>query len=92
MTGYKAISELYDAGKVKNSRDNETPVCFVESVHSIGEWKSVHKLKTITDCLWQYDHNDDWYLCTQKRGAKTDKEKQPGIQNLQSLISNLTNL
>lgn len=68
MTGYKAISPLYPAGKVKNTRDTETPVCFVESVHSVGEWKSVHRIKTIEDlnnCLWHYHHEEHWYLCKQ---------------------------
>lgn len=68
MTGYKAISPVYPAGEVKNTRDTETPVCFVESVHSVGEWKSIHRIKDIDDlntCLWHYHHEEHWYLCKQ---------------------------
>ncbi len=68
MTGYKAISELYLNHEVDNTRDNETPVCFVESAHSIGEWLSVHRLKTaqaISDSMWHYHHEENWYLCKQ---------------------------
>ncbi len=68
MTGYKAISSLYPAGEVKNTRDNETPVCFVEAVHSVGEWKSVHRIKSIEElnsCLWHYHYEENWYLCKQ---------------------------
>jgi CRISPR-associated protein Csy2 len=68
MTGYKAISPVYPAGEVKNTRDTETPVCFVESVHSVGEWKGVHRVKDFEDlnaCLWHYHQEEHWYLCKQ---------------------------
>src|SRR5690606_32360830 len=32
--GYKAISPVYPAGEVSNTRDSNTPVCFVEAAHS----------------------------------------------------------
>jgi len=68
MTGYKAISELYQNHEVDNTRDNETAVCFVESAHSIGEWLSVHRLKNakaISDSVWHYHYEENWYLCKQ---------------------------
>ena len=68
MTGYKAISDLYENHEVDNTRDNETPICFVESVHSIGEWLSVHRLKNaqaINDSIWHYLYEENWYLCKQ---------------------------
>ncbi|WP_431064461.1 type I-F CRISPR-associated protein Csy2 [Methylotuvimicrobium sp.] len=68
MTGYKAISEVYDNEEVANTRDHETPVCFVESVHSVGEWLSVHRLQTAEELqksLWHYHHEKHWYLCKQ---------------------------
>ena len=68
MTGYKAISDLYENHMVDNTRDNETPICFVESVHSIGEWLSVHRLKNaqaINDSVWHYLYEENWYLCKQ---------------------------
>lgn len=77
MVGYKAISEVYKNHEVANTRDSKTPVCFVEAVHSIGEWKSVHRLKNeadLTDCLWHYHHEPHWYLCQQKAGSETGDE------------------
>ncbi|MDH5256416.1 MAG: type I-F CRISPR-associated protein Csy2 [Gammaproteobacteria bacterium] len=69
MSGYKAISPVYEPSIVKNTRDNETPVCFVEAVHTVGEWKSVHRIKTseeLRSCLWSYDYEEHWYLCKQQ--------------------------
>lgn len=65
MTGYKAISELYDAGTVLNTRNEMTPSRFVEAIHSIGEWKGIHSLQAINDVIWRYEHDDQWYLCKQ---------------------------
>lgn len=71
MSGYKALSDVIDGRsdnnpKVTGARDNTTPVCFVESVHSVAEWKSVHRLNTLTDIqniLWYYQYTEGWYLC-----------------------------
>lgn len=38
MTGYKAISQVYSPGEVEDTRDQTTPTCFVEAIHSVGEW------------------------------------------------------
>ncbi|TXI38898.1 MAG: type I-F CRISPR-associated protein Csy2 [Nitrosomonas sp.] len=70
--GYKAISDVYAAGEVANARDVTTPVCFVEASHSIGEWRSLHRIQQIADTLWHYHHEQDWYLCRQ--GEQTQPE------------------
>ena len=75
MTGYKAISQVYKNADVGNTRDNETDVCFVESAHSIGEWQSVHHIKTpeqLQSCLWRYHYEENWYLCKQSVDPQTD--------------------
>ena len=36
MTGYKAISTLYEAGQVANTRDPQIPFRFVESAYGVG--------------------------------------------------------
>ena len=75
MTGYKAISQVYKNAEVGNTRDNETDICFVESVHSIGEWQSVHHIKTpeqLQNCLWRYHYEENWYLCMQIVDSQTD--------------------
>ena len=69
MCGYKAISDVIDNEEVLGTRDNETDVCFVEAVHSVGEWRSVHRIKTLDeldDAMWQYHYAQNWYLCSQK--------------------------
>ncbi|MEJ2626337.1 MAG: type I-F CRISPR-associated protein Csy2 [Pseudolabrys sp.] len=55
--GYGALSELYDAGTVANARDTDTPLRFVESLYSIGQWIGPHRLQTVRDLLW-YGHAD----------------------------------
>lgn len=75
MTGYKAISQVYKNIDVGNTRDNKTDVCFVESVHSIGEWQSVHHIRTLEQlqsCLWRYYYEENWYLCKQTVDLQTD--------------------
>lgn len=70
--GYKAISPVYPAGEVANTRDSTTPVCFVEAAHSIGEWRSLHRIQQVSDMLWHYRHDQDWYLCHQGEQAQPE--------------------
>lgn len=72
--GYKAISPIYPAGEVANTRDSTTPVCFVEAAHSIGEWRSLHRIQHVTDMLWHYGYEQDWYLCQQGELAQPQPE------------------
>ena len=65
-TGYKAIDRLYQPGELANARSSDYPFSFVESVHSIGEWRSLHRIQQIRDILWQYHDEADWYLCRQQ--------------------------
>ncbi len=61
--GYRAISDLYAPGSVSHSRDPETPFCFVESIYSIGQWLSPHRVTDFEQILWRHCHQDDLYLC-----------------------------
>lgn len=67
MCGYRGLSDVYDNAEIQDTRDNTTPVCFVESVHSIGEWQSVHQINDIHSTFWKYqsEYEEGWYLCTQ---------------------------
>jgi len=65
--GYKAIGPLYPPGDVANTRDPDYPFCFVEAVHGLGEWRSLHRIQNVSDILWQYHYEQDWYLCRQGR-------------------------
>lgn len=75
MTGYKAISKVHKNNEVKNTRDDKTDVCFVESVHSIGEWLSCHRLniEALKYSVWHYSYEENWYLC--KQGVKTQHQE-----------------
>ena len=69
MIGYKAISQVHQNSDIKSVRDKENDVCFVESVHGIGEWRSMHHFKTVDEiegCLWKYRYDSPWYLCRQE--------------------------
>ena len=51
--GYGALSDLHAPGSVTNARDNATPFRFVESLYSVGQWISPHRLRDSQDLLWQ---------------------------------------
>jgi CRISPR-associated protein Csy2 len=55
--GYGALSSVHPAGSVKNARDSRTDFRFVESLYSMGQWISPHRLGSIRELLW-YGHSD----------------------------------
>jgi CRISPR-associated protein Csy2 len=64
--GYAAISPLYAPGEVRNARDPGVPFRFVESIFSVGEWISPHRVENVCDLLWRYRVEPDHglYRCT----------------------------
>ena len=67
--GYNAVSELYAPGVVKRSRDLSAPFRFVESVLSLGEWKSPHRLASLDELLWHHHARPDQGLYLVKTAA-----------------------
>lgn len=63
--GYASISDDYDPGKVANSRDESTPFRFVESLYSLGEWVSPHRINSFEQLLWtqEADAKNGLYRC-----------------------------
>ena len=63
--GYQRISPLYQPGELAKSRDPNTPAAFVESVYSIGQWLSPHRIQDISQLLWHYHSDEDngLYIC-----------------------------
>lgn len=63
--GYAALSALHAAGTVANARDMTTPFRFVESVYSVGQWVSPHRLADLNDLLWysKVDEPTGLYRC-----------------------------
>jgi CRISPR-associated protein Csy2 len=57
--GYAAISELYPPGRVKNARDPRVPLRFVESVLTLGEWRSPHRLPNLDALLWRHEADSE---------------------------------
>jgi CRISPR-associated protein Csy2 len=63
--GYGALGDLHPAGSVANARDATTPFRFVESLYSMGEWISPHRLQSPQQLLWYADSqpDDGLYRC-----------------------------
>lgn len=58
--GYGALSDApHEAGSVANARDSDTPFRFVESLYSIGQWVSPHRLNDVDQLLWYADSRPD---------------------------------
>lgn len=92
MTGYKAISECYPAGEVADARDVITTTCFVEAIHSVGEWKSMHRIFNINEMIWRYQYESDWYLCVQntnKNQIKKQEVTENETLNLETALANI---
>lgn len=67
--GFGAISPLYPPGAVKNARDMDTPFRFVETIYSLGEWVSPHRIDDPHELMWihQAKPDDGLYLCQQMK-------------------------
>jgi CRISPR-associated protein Csy2 len=89
MTGYKAISQVYEAGQVANTRDKTTSSCFVEVIHSVGEWRGVHSLTSIDSAIWRYQHDGQWYLCRQGSNAVEPDNQLPDSTQTNEVIQTL---
>ena len=57
--GYAGISPLYAPGEVENARDSTTPFRFVESLYSLGQWISPHRLDGLNQLLWTQESDAD---------------------------------
>lgn len=62
--GYTALDGLHPAGTVARVRDERVPFRFVESVYSLGEWVSPHRLGRLEQLFWRplYD-GAELYRC-----------------------------
>jgi len=72
--GYAALSELHRPGTVSGARDMTVPFRFVESVYSIGEWVSPHRLRDVSDVFWEptYDPSSGLYRCVNNYQSQID--------------------
>jgi len=75
--GYGALSDIYAPGEVANARDNTVPFRFVESLYSLGQWLSPHRIAHPDELMWRYrtDEERGLYLCANDYATTlTDKE------------------
>ncbi|MFT5721476.1 MAG: CRISPR-associated protein Csy2 [Motiliproteus sp.] len=81
--GYRGISELHEPGTVTRTRDGKTAFRFVESVYSIGQWLSPHRVTLLDDLVWHYDADPDagWYLCTNNWQPPLEDSDSPFIHS-----------
>lgn len=56
--GYAALTPTHASGTVRNARDNTVPLRFVESVYSLGEWISPHRLCSLSELLWHAESDE----------------------------------
>ncbi|NLQ18777.1 type I-F CRISPR-associated protein Csy2 [Marinomonas sp. M1K-6] len=65
MVGYQGISDVYEAGQVEHVRDRSCPVQFVESIYSLGQWISPHRIDDLKHLFWhqEYQASNALYLC-----------------------------
>lgn len=77
--GYGALGDLHPAGSVANARDVSTPFRFVESLYSMGEWISPHRLACAEQLLWYADSQPEagLYRCRNDYSIPFDEE-EPG--------------
>lgn len=63
--GYGALSDRYEPGVVRNVRDNSVPFRFVETLYTVGQWLSPHRLNSLDQLLWhmESDAEKGLYLC-----------------------------
>lgn len=70
--GYAALTKLQDKGSITGVRDNQYPATFVETLLSLGEWQSPHRISDLTHTLWTYNTElkDGVYEITQPFAPK----------------------
>lgn len=70
--GYGALSETHAPGEVLNARDRDVPLRFVETLFSLGEWLSPHRVADLRHLLWyhQADTRAGLYRCTTPHYAR----------------------
>lgn len=81
--GYAALSALHPPGAVAGARDMNTPFRFVESVYSIGQWISPHRLEDVAQLTWRPEHTSatGLYRCTNAYQAPATDTYTPVLFN-----------
>lgn len=80
--GYAGISELHAPGKVANARDATTPLRFVESLYSLGQWIAPHRLSSLEQLLWHSAAEPDagLYRCVNRYSDTLPNTESDSLQ------------
>jgi CRISPR-associated protein Csy2 len=71
QSGFKAISPIYEGGKVVCVRDPHVPFRFVEPTYGLGEWVGLHRIQNVDSMIWKYQYQqDDLYICVNEINRK----------------------
>ena len=76
--GYAALTALQPPGAVRNARDAGVAMLQVESVYSLGEWVSPHRLTHLDQLLWHSETDETLGLYRCRSGFSPD---QPGAES-----------
>jgi CRISPR-associated protein Csy2 len=76
-TGFQGVTPLAESGETKNVRDNTVPHRFAEAVVTLGEFVMPHRFRSMEDIMWQYQYEpeNNLYLCVQNKSLNMMKEK-----------------
>ncbi|MDK9790064.1 type I-F CRISPR-associated protein Csy2 [Vibrio sp. D431a] len=75
QVGFKALTRIFEGGEIENSRDEFTPLTFVEPIHTLGEWlRTPSRLDSIDELMWHYYSNHPFYLCQTHKFNSADEE------------------
>lgn len=93
--GYAALTPSHAPGTVRNARDASVPMLFVESVYSLGEWISPHRLTHLAQLLWraEADEAQGLYRCrngyhpAKSEGAEAGPDGNPTTDTLDELTN-----
>ena len=82
--GYASISKLYAPDEVENARDSTTPFRFVESLYSLGQWLSPHRLDSLKQLLWtqETDADNGIYRCTNRYSETLAESTTKSLTNI----------
>lgn len=78
--GYAALAAPNAAGGVRNARDATVSLRFVESVYSLGEWISPHRLQSLDQLLWHAETDEVQGLYRCRNGYRPIPQPGDGVQ------------
>lgn len=79
--GYVALTDVQKQGVIKGLRNDQYSATFVETLLSLAEWKSPHRIENIADILWNYNSEP-------KKGIYELVQPFAPEQNLTTVLSN----